>query len=181
MAVKHVVLGVLAERPQHGYRVHEHLRRAYGGAPALEPSRVYAVLADLERDGLVAGRTMQSASGRMRRVCEITAAGRAALSAWLARHDACRVFLQRPLLLKVALAAYLGQVLDARLLRAERVARERRRRLLRDAVDARTTAPDVLAERRALAHLEVELWLLDRLANEVEKKISPRREGSGSR
>ncbi|MEW6269176.1 MAG: helix-turn-helix transcriptional regulator, partial [Thermodesulfobacteriota bacterium] len=129
---------------------------------SLEPSRIYATLADLERAGLVAPAAEQPAPRRKRRVYELTGAGRTALRDWLARRGACRAFLQRPLLVKAALAAYLGQPLDPKLLRAERSTRERLRRALGD--ERHATTVERLAGLRRRAHLEAELATLDDLA-----------------
>jgi len=177
MSVKHIVLGLLEHAPAHGYRVSERLGRSFGTAFTVEPSRVYAVLAELERDGLVLGHCEIDESRRSRRSCEATAAGRAELRAWLARPGACRTFLRRPLLLRVAVAAATGACLTAKTLRAERAARER---LLRNLQAARTgTAVERLLDARLAAHLEVELWLLDRLAGGAPPTL--RRAASASR
>jgi DNA-binding PadR family transcriptional regulator len=80
--VEVVVLGMLSERPMHGYDVLERFR-ASGMRCWTELSRAsaYQVLKRLERDGLVAGKAQAGREGPDRRVFRITRAGRDRLAA----------------------------------------------------------------------------------------------------
>ncbi|HEY8516804.1 MAG TPA: PadR family transcriptional regulator [Candidatus Binatia bacterium] len=193
MSVKHIVLGLLEHGPAHGYRLRERLNRSFLAGRELEPSHVYALLAELARAGLVVAVDEDPPSRRRRRCYALTDAGREVLRRWLVDEPACRAFVARPLLIRVALAAHLGERLDAKLLRAERRARERLVRELRDErrgstlerlADLRTLAH--LADLRTLAHLEAELELLGELeafadAARGERPVSSRPAASGSR
>jgi PadR family transcriptional regulator, regulatory protein PadR len=74
-----LLLSVLAAGPLHGYAVIEELRARSRGAFDLPEGTVYPALHRLERDGLLRSR-WSSETARRRRVYDLTARGRAALS-----------------------------------------------------------------------------------------------------
>lgn len=75
-----MLLAALEAGPRHGYAVMEALRAGSGGQFDLPTGTVYPALRRLERAGLIRG-TWAEASGRRRRVYELTPAGRRALAA----------------------------------------------------------------------------------------------------
>jgi DNA-binding PadR family transcriptional regulator len=76
-SVETVVLGLLAERPMHGYDVLERFRqRGMGFWVGLGRASVYQVLKRLEREAFVTGRSLEGRGGPDRRVFHITKAGR---------------------------------------------------------------------------------------------------------
>jgi len=80
-----VVLGRLRSGPAHGYDLARAIGRDVGGVWRLGQSQVYALLARLERDGLV-GHSRQEQDGRpARKVYAITPAGRRAFGSWVKR------------------------------------------------------------------------------------------------
>jgi PadR family transcriptional regulator PadR len=76
-----LLLAVLEDRPAHGYAIIEALRQRSDGAFVLPEGTVYPALHRLERAGLLASRWSE-ASGRRRRVYELTAQGTAALAGY---------------------------------------------------------------------------------------------------
>lgn len=81
----HVILGLLALAPQHGYQMLECF-----GDPAclgqiwrLNASQLYNTLKRLERDGLISGHSAPSESGPPRTIYHLTEAGRDQLLQWL--------------------------------------------------------------------------------------------------
>jgi DNA-binding PadR family transcriptional regulator len=80
-----VLLALLLDGPSHGYD----LARAFapgtvvGSVVHLGASHLYALLTQLERDGLIAGERLDQGLRPPRRVYQITEAGRAALRRWL--------------------------------------------------------------------------------------------------
>jgi len=74
-----MLLAALEAGPRHGYAVMEALRAGSGGQFDLPTGTVYPALRRLERAGLIRG-TWAEASGRRRRVYELTPAGRRALA-----------------------------------------------------------------------------------------------------
>jgi DNA-binding PadR family transcriptional regulator len=81
--LEHVVLGVLANEPRHGYALKQRL------GPGLPPERqindgvLYPLLARLERRGLLESRAEPGTAGRGRKVYAVTPAGREAFEDWL--------------------------------------------------------------------------------------------------
>jgi DNA-binding PadR family transcriptional regulator len=75
------VLLLLAEGPNHGYRLVDELRRLRFGA--VDRPTVYRALAQLERDGFVTCTGATSVGGRERRIYELTDEGSRALRAWM--------------------------------------------------------------------------------------------------
>ena len=84
MPVRHAILGLLHERPRHGYDVRAAFEALVGGPSVwdLKPAQVYTTLARLERDGLVEPVETQRIGGPDRVVYQLTHAGRSELSAW---------------------------------------------------------------------------------------------------
>jgi DNA-binding PadR family transcriptional regulator len=86
MATQHVLLGLLIDQADYGYRLKRRL------SPGLEPDRLindgvlYPLLGRLEREGLLRSRT-ERVGGRDRRLFRATAHGRRAFLDWL-RSDA---------------------------------------------------------------------------------------------
>jgi DNA-binding PadR family transcriptional regulator len=86
--VRFLFLALLGRGPAHGYD----LKRAYDarfGAiwGPLNIGQVYTTMARLERDGLVAHRTVAQGDRPDKKVYEITADGRSALDTWLLAAD----------------------------------------------------------------------------------------------
>jgi len=74
-----LLLASLDAGPRHGYAIMEALRAGSGGQFDLPTGTIYPALRRLERAGLVHGTWAED--GRRRRVYELTAAGRRALTA----------------------------------------------------------------------------------------------------
>jgi DNA-binding PadR family transcriptional regulator len=105
-----MLLGLLLDGPCHGYN----LARAFAPGTALGrvahlgPSHVYALLAHLERDGLLSGERLEQAARPPRRVYQITEAGRSAVLHWVEEP----VARPRDTLLDFPLKLYLARHLD---------------------------------------------------------------------
>ena len=74
-----LLLAALDDGPRHGYAVIEALRQSTGGRLDLPTGTIYPALHRLEAAGLIAG-SWSVVTGRRRRVYELTAAGKEALS-----------------------------------------------------------------------------------------------------
>ena len=86
MALQHVVLGLLAERPDHGYRLKHRISPGLPRERLINDGVLYPLLARLEERGLVRS-TERDAGGRRRRVYAATAAGRREFRRWLASEE----------------------------------------------------------------------------------------------
>ncbi|OAI41830.1 hypothetical protein AYO38_03510 [bacterium SCGC AG-212-C10] len=84
VSIREIFLTLLAQRGAYGYELRQAVEREFADLlPAMNAGQIYTTLARLERDGLVAGRDIAEDS-RGKRIYDITAAGRIALSQWIA-------------------------------------------------------------------------------------------------
>jgi DNA-binding PadR family transcriptional regulator len=82
--MKYALLALLASAPAHGYELKQRFESRFGSVwPPINVGQIYTTLQRLERDGLVCGYEVDQAGRPAKHVFEITAAGRAALEAWL--------------------------------------------------------------------------------------------------
>jgi DNA-binding PadR family transcriptional regulator len=84
MSVRNALLGLLEQRPRHGYELHAAFEAMVGGKHNwdVKPAQVYTTLARLEKKGLVVVDALEQEGGPEKRVYAITPAGRGALRAW---------------------------------------------------------------------------------------------------
>lgn len=78
------LLGLLQQGESSGYDIRRLFTQTPMGTFSDSPGAIYPALARLEKEGLIQGRNERSAGLRQRRIFRLTAAGRAALEAWLA-------------------------------------------------------------------------------------------------
>jgi DNA-binding PadR family transcriptional regulator len=84
VTVKHALLGLLAQRPMHGYELHSAFDETVGTLWELNIGQIYNTLRLLERDGLVAFHGQeQEGRGPPRKIYAITEDGRQELARWL--------------------------------------------------------------------------------------------------
>lgn len=176
MSTPHVLLGLLAAGPRHGYD----LKRAHDERlPRAKPiafGQVYATLGRLERDGLVTQAGSDRDGGPDRTSYALTDAGRAKLDEWLAEVEQPAPYVSSTLFSKVVVSVLVTGAERARdYLIAQRAAHTERMREL----TAAKTAPgagvgDVVAADYALAHLDADLrWLTTTLqrAADLDKEV----------
>jgi len=86
MSVRHGLLGLLAQRPRHGYDLHAAFEALAGGEQNwdVKPAQVYATLSRLEKSGHVREERVEQGSGPEKRTYAITPSGLAELGSWLA-------------------------------------------------------------------------------------------------
>ena len=86
MSVRHAVLGLLAQRPRHGYDLRAAFQAMIGGEQnwELKPAQIYTTLARLEKSGLVAEESVSQDGGPEKRIFAITPAGQRTLADWFA-------------------------------------------------------------------------------------------------
>ena len=84
-SARFVLLGLLLDRPAHGYDLTRHFApdSALGDIIHLSPSHLYALLARLERDRLIAGEMQDAGNHPQRRVYHLTPAGEKAVQRWV--------------------------------------------------------------------------------------------------
>jgi PadR family transcriptional regulator, regulatory protein AphA len=171
MALKHVVLGLLAERPDHAYRLKYRISPGLPRERLINDGVLYPLLARLEGEGLLSS-SEGEAGGRRRRVYAATAAGRREFRRWLASGEdegeppGYQLYADNPLLKLLFADALAPGEIEAKLERQRDRAREWLAALdaLRDATPPgeETEMGRALYELESAAHRE-RLAALDRL------------------
>jgi DNA-binding PadR family transcriptional regulator len=84
LAVKHGILGILAEGPRHGYELKTQFESLTGGLWELNAGQIYSTLERMLKDGLVE-LDADEGPGEDRKIYRVTPDGLAELDTWLAR------------------------------------------------------------------------------------------------
>ena len=88
MAIKHALLGLLAEGPKHGYELKTAFDETIGERWSLNIGQVYNTLNRLARDGyVVLQEEVEQETRPDKKIYAITEAGREELSRWLAKAE----------------------------------------------------------------------------------------------
>ncbi len=84
MSVRNALLGLLAQRPRHGYELRAAFEAMVGGEQNwnVKPAQIYATLARLQDSRLVAEEAQEQEGGPEKRIYAITPAGQAELEEW---------------------------------------------------------------------------------------------------
>lgn len=83
MALRHVILGLIVDRPDHAYALKHRLSPGVPREQLINDGVLYPLLARLEADGLATSTERPGRTGRPRRVFSPTPAGRAEFRRWL--------------------------------------------------------------------------------------------------
>jgi DNA-binding PadR family transcriptional regulator len=83
MALRHVLLGLLVDHPDHAYALKHRLSPGVPRGQLINDGVLYPLLAKLETDGLAEGTQVSARNGRRRRVYSATPAGRGEFRRWL--------------------------------------------------------------------------------------------------
>jgi DNA-binding PadR family transcriptional regulator len=159
MSIGHVVLGILADGPAHGYDLkHIHDER-FPGAKELPFGQVYSTLARLQRDGLVTVAATTQGSGPERTAYALTEMGHEALDEWLMTTEPAGPYAADELVRKAVTALRLRGSATEHFHRQREVHLERMRELLRLQREA-TTVDARIAIDHTINHLDADLrWL----------------------
>ncbi len=104
MSIKHAILGLLAERPLHGYELKAAYEAELVPATQLNYGQVYTTLERLTRDGLVAHEVISQTERPDKKVFALTDAGRRELRDWMAAPSRLDLDLRNETFLKLVLA-----------------------------------------------------------------------------
>jgi DNA-binding PadR family transcriptional regulator len=171
MSTAHVLLGLLAGGPMHGYELKRSHDQRLPQAKPVAFGQVYATLGRLQRDGLVATAGQGQEGGPERTSFTLTEAGRERLAEWLGEVEPPAPFVTSALFAKVVVAVLVDGEERARdYLVAQRAAHiERLRALTAIKTDPVSPLGDVVAADFAILHLDADLrWVantLDRVAD----------------
>jgi DNA-binding PadR family transcriptional regulator len=167
------LLGLLEERPRHGYELKRLHDRLFSTGRELRFGQVYASLSRLLRDGLVVVSAVEREEGPDRKLYAITSEGVARLEEWLLDPIDPLAYLRSEQFTKVVLALVSGRPAEE-ILDAQRTAHLRTMRELTKKKSAGDVAEALTAD-YALFHMEADLrWIeltgarLDKLRKELE-------------
>jgi DNA-binding PadR family transcriptional regulator len=107
MSIKHAILGLLADRPLHGYELKAAYEEELVPSAQLNYGQVYTTLDRLGRDGLVAHEVVSQTERPDKKVYALTPAGRRELKDWLSRPSQLDLDLRNETFLKLILARHL--------------------------------------------------------------------------
>lgn len=165
MTVRHAVLGLLAQRPRHGYELRAAFEAVAGGSENwdLKPAQVYTTLARMEKSGLVSEQSIEQDGGPEKRIYAITPEGEEALQAWFAE-SALPEHHRDEFYLKLMLALISGAANPYRLIHIQRNSLYRELHAVtnqRTRADAGQELAKILLLDKAAMHLEADLRWLD--------------------
>ena len=168
MSLKFGVLGLLAERPLHGYDIKNRFESLLGGSWEVNFGQVYMTLQRLERDGLIEA---DGERGDRRKLAyRLTGSGRQALDVWLAQPESEPQQLREEIYVKLLLSTRLANGNLGQLLAAQRrVYLQRLKDLAELEQGARREGRDdlVLLFKGAILHTEADLKWTDACAEEI--------------
>jgi DNA-binding PadR family transcriptional regulator len=120
MSIKHAILGLLADRPLHGYELKAAYEEELVPATQLNYGQVYTTLERLTRDGLVAHEVVSQAERPDKKVFALTEGGRKELKDWLATPTRLDLDLRNETFVKLILARRLAKTDPLKVLDVER-------------------------------------------------------------
>ena len=166
VSTRHLLLGLLARGPHHGYE----LKRAHDDAlPSAKPlafGQIYATVGRLERDGLIEPAGTHQAGGPERVSYRLTTAGRTELAHWLEDVESPAPYLGGALLAKVIVALLAADRRTAvRYLVQQRAAHMARMRELTQLRHNATSVGQAAAADYTITHLDADLrWMQQTMA-----------------
>ncbi|MBA2607433.1 MAG: PadR family transcriptional regulator [Actinobacteria bacterium] len=160
--LRYVLLGLLDAEPRYGYELKAVFEQFLGGTWPLNIGQIYTSLAHLEEEGLVRSQVVPQGSAPDRKVYEVTAKGRKALSAWTSTITDEPVRLRDELFLKVSVLSLKNGPATRELIHQQRIAILSRLRDLAELQDLPENHPatELLLE-AAMLRTEADLKWLD--------------------
>jgi DNA-binding PadR family transcriptional regulator len=165
VSVRKAILGLLSERPRHGYMLRTAFEALVGGKEIwdVKPAQVYTTLGRLEEGGLVRHAAEDGGQGPEKRVYHITPAGEAELASWFS--EGVREERQRDeFFVKLMLSMGAEGARPAQVIRAQRGTLFQELHDLtarRNAADPRTELATIILLDKTLMHVEADLRWLD--------------------
>lgn len=121
MSVRYALLGLLAQRPCHGYELHSTLLSIVGGQENwdLKPAQIYTTLARLENSGLVRQAGTDKDSGPEKHIYTITPKGKQEVTRWF-REGVAENHVHDEFFIKLMIALALEEVNAVEIIRIQR-------------------------------------------------------------
>ena len=166
MSVRYTLLGLLSQRPRHGYELHAAFEAVMGGEENwdVKPAQIYSTLARLEESGHIVEETDGAdGEGADRRVYAITEKGQADLAAWFnapveREHQRDEIFA------KIMLAIATGVAKPRKVIQIQRAKLYQNLHAItaqRGKVDPQKDLAHILLLDSAVMHIEADLRWLD--------------------
>lgn len=180
MTVRNALLGLLEQKPRHGYELHDAFEAVVGGEQIwdVKPAQIYTTLNRLEKGGLVAQQAAEQDGGPEKRIYAVTDAGRQALQEWFytpvsSGHQRDEFFL------KLMMSLATGEANPRQVIYVQRASLYRDLHDLtvqRGEADPRHALAFILLLDQAIMHLEADLrWLemVEARLDEVRRQPLP--------
>lgn len=172
MTISHVLLGVLAEGPAHGYDLKREHDARFPAAKPLAFGQVYSSLSRLERDGLVEVAETRVDGGPERTTYALTPTGEESLRTWLGETEPAGPYPADELVRKTVTALRLGADAPG-FLRAQRAVHLQRMRELVGEQRVATALDARIAIDHLISHLDADLtWLETAAVRAAEEGVS---------
>jgi DNA-binding PadR family transcriptional regulator len=172
LSVRNAILGLLAQKPRHGYELHAAFAAVIGGGMwEVKPAQVYTTLERLEESGLVETESdLGEGHEPARRIYAITQDGRKALKEWFA--DGVPTEHQRDeFYVKLMIGLVSGEADPARIIQTQRARLYQELHDVtaqRDHLNPRAEMAQILLLDKAIMHLEADLRWLDMIEMRME-------------
>lgn len=165
MSVRHAVLGLLAQRPRHGYELRAAFEALVGGEENwdVKPAQIYTTLTRMEKGGLIAEQSIEQDGGPEKRIYAITPGGVQALQDWFTE-GTTREHQRDEFFIKLMLGLVSGAADPYQLVTIQRAHLFKELHALttqRTRVDPSTELARILLLDKAIMHLEADIRWLD--------------------
>jgi DNA-binding PadR family transcriptional regulator len=171
LSVRNAILGLLAQKPRHGYELHAAFSAVGGATWDVKPAQIYTTLERLEESGLVQTESdLGEGNEPDRRIYAITSDGRDALKDWF--EDGVPTEHQRDeFYVKLMIGLVSGEADPARIVQTQRARLYQDLHEVtaqRDSYDPQTEMAQILLNDKAIMHLEADLRWLDMIEMRLE-------------
>jgi DNA-binding PadR family transcriptional regulator len=186
VSVRYALLGLLAQRPRHGYELHTAFEAVVGGEQNwdVKPGQIYTTLARLEEGGLVIQDSVEQAGGPEKHIFAITAEGHETLAKWFnagvePEHQRDEFFM------KLILALATGEAEPRQVIQTQRTRLYKELHTVtarRGRANPKTDLACILLMDKTVMHLEADLRWLDMIEGRLDDVIrQPLPEPEGKR
>lgn len=173
MSVRNALLGLLVQRPRHGYELHAAFEAVVGGEQNwdVKPAQIYTTLARLEESGLVEEEAVEQDAGPEKRIYAITPAGRLALNTWF-QAGVEREHQRDEFFIKLMLSLVTGEAKPRKVIQTQRTRLYQDLHQIttqRNQANPKTELARILLLDKAIMHLEADLRWLDMIEARLEE------------
>lgn len=180
MSIRYALLGLLAQKPRHGYELHATFEAVVGGTQtwSVKPAQIYTTLARLEESGLVIEEAVEQDGGPEKRIYAITDSGRVELNDWFltgvdAEHQRDEFFV------KLMIGLLTSPTIPYKIIQHQRIHLYKELHQLtnqRNRLNPRQALAQLMLFDKAIMHLEADLRWLDMMEsrlNDIQRQPIP--------